>query len=1093
MSLRRQFGGAWLAALCVWSGSHALGNDPPGCPLEIRIEAEGARSPALEIYVAVVADDQPWQQPAAEALQALGAPLPRWRLPPGRYRVVCSLAGFAPLFTTPFEAPAEAAEPRRLIEIRCPLQPLAYRSGQVVAARGEPITGARLVPLHLAMAESPVALSQLGTAHLRRNLEAVTDGAGGFRIGGPSGSRVSLWVEAPGFAPRLLADVAIDAQAVALPPLHLERGGGLSVEAALAGGLDRGRYLIGLRQIGIVTSSDRATVEAALHAWLRPLPETGDFHGAWGSLPAGAYEVWLKERAPGASGRPPITLGRAEVAVGAPTTTLRIDLAGSQLASDEGAARPLRLLVRAGDVPTTGEARAERWMGMEPKAVPIVPEPASGGLALSIPSGCHEDWLYTVRLGDQVSAAVPAEGCAEPARPVALFPAAELRGRIRQPVGTPRPAQMEFAARRCAELPGGPELGVGRFPIALERDGRWRSAVPAGCVHLRFEASGFAPVAFASLGLGRGGSRDLGTVELAPGGSLLARIVDSETGRAASAIAAVLLSASGLPEGVEAMLAGRSPVAEAEASVDEQGWLQLRGVKPGSYSLVASGAGGRLLVSPLFAVAAGEELLLPDLELPAPATALLSVAAGSEALPEGATLELAASYLPAGCRWAPVPRFRQALKVGEPLDLSGLPPGHWRFEAVLLPSGGGRYTAGKVETDLAPASFTALELPLGGRLYRGVVRFRGSPLAASVKLRPWAAGAAQAQAQSDREGRFTVLLSQPGVYQASVWAGESALGVTVPRVLFDDPDEEVELRLPEGAVSGVVVDHEDRSMAEVWVFADGIESLLSGEEARPSLSSLGASARTDAAGHFELVGLAAGDWELRATLGRNRPASRKLDVKLGEDEVVPGLRLVIEEGRTLTLEARLGGRPAAGVLGSALFVAADGSVLGQVAGFSTDLEGKYRFEAPPGEIVYVLLHFQPASAPVTAFRLPFAAELVVELPPLGGNVELTLPPRELLGVDPSLLVLLHENGASIPLGRLRTASEKPAADGSGIVGLPALAPGRWRLVALDAATDWQYLAAGHAAGRVIESFDLVPGGQVHLALPARAAGPGHGE
>lgn len=1082
MRLRRQPGAAWLAVLSLWSGGQARGTDPPWRALEIRIEAEGARAAALERYLAVVADDQPWRRPAFEALVPPGEAAPRWRPLPGRYRAVCSVEGFAALFTAPFEVPAEAAEPREPLEIRCALQRLAYRSGQVMDESGAPLTGARLVPLHLAMAESPVALSQLGTAHLRRNLEAVTDAGGGFRVGGPAGSRASLWVEAAGFAPRLLTDVVFDSRAAALPPLHLERGGGLSVEAALAGGFNRSRYLIGLRLVGIVTSSDRATSEAALHAWLKPLPETGGFHGAWGSLPAGAYEVWLKKRA-GSSGGPPLILGRVEVAVGS-MSTLRIHVPGSQLASDEGAARPLRLLLRVGEVPLAGEAKAERWEGTKSEVVPIVAEPASGGLALSIRSGCREGWLYTVRLGDRASAAVPAEVCDEPARPVDLMPAAELRGRLRQPVGTPRPAQMAFAAWRCAELPGGPEPGLGRFPIALERDGRWRSAVPAGCVHLRLEASGFAPVAFASLGLARGGSRDLGTVEITPGGSLLARIVDGETGRAASGITALLLSASGLPEGVEALLAGRSPVVEAAALVDGRGWLQLRGVKPGSYSLVASGAAGRMLVSPLFAVAGGEELLLPDLELPATAGARLTVGAGVEALPKGAAVELAASYLPAGCRWAPVPRLRQALEIGEPLELSGLPPGRWRFEAVLRPPGGGRYTAGQVEADLAPASFAALDLPLRGRLYRGVVRLRGRPLAASVKLRPREEDAALAQAQSDREGRFTILLSQPGVYRASVWAEESALGVTVPRVLFDDPDEEVELRLPEGAVSGVVVDHEDRPMPEVWVFADGVESLLSGEEARPSLSSLGASARTDAAGHFELVGLAAGDWELRATLGRNRPASRKLDVKLGEDEVVPGLRLVIEEGRTLTAEARLGGRPAAGVSGSVLFLAADGGVLGLLAGFATDLEGKYRFEAPPGEIAYVQLVFQPTGAPVAAFRLPFAEELAVELPVLGGRVELELPNRELLGVDPSLLVLLHDDGASIPLGRLRTTSENLAPDGSGLLGLPALAPGRWRLVALESATDWQQLAVGQATGRVIESFDLAPGGEVRIALPA---------
>lgn len=332
-----------------------------------------------------------------------------------------------------------------------------------------------------------------------------------------------------------------------------------------------------------------------------------------------------------------------------------------------------------------------------------------------------------------------------------------------------------------------------------------------------------------------------------------------------------------------------------------------------------------------------------------------------------------------------------------------------------------------------------------------------------------------------------MLLARPGAYRATVWTADGAFEATVAEALFEEPEEEVELRLPEGTLSGVVVDRVGRPAADAAIFAQSAASAHDREEEGASRLPLRGFARADAAGRFEISGLAPAHWELRASLGRNRARSREVTVELGADEVVPGLRLVLEEGRPLTVEVRMGGRPMAGVPGSAWFLAADGELLGQLAGFATDLEGRYRFAAPPGEVAFVQLVLQPAAAPVASFRLAFAEELAVELPALGGRVELVVPAERLPGLDPSHLVLVHEGGASIPLGYLRAAGESRSADGSSVVALPLLTSGRWRLLALDSAADWRLLVVGQEIGRDLGSFDLAPGGAARVALPAPAA------
>lgn len=99
---------AWLVAASV--GTAEAGSEGT---LSVAIgsssESGSAAVGASERYLAIYSPERSWRDPVVERLVAPHEDLPRFRLPVGRYRAVCSAAGYGMTFTPPVEVDADSA------------------------------------------------------------------------------------------------------------------------------------------------------------------------------------------------------------------------------------------------------------------------------------------------------------------------------------------------------------------------------------------------------------------------------------------------------------------------------------------------------------------------------------------------------------------------------------------------------------------------------------------------------------------------------------------------------------------------------------------------------------------------------------------------------------------------------------------------------------------------------------------------------------------------------------------------------------------------------------------------------------------------
>ncbi|HEU4580070.1 MAG TPA: carboxypeptidase-like regulatory domain-containing protein [Polyangiaceae bacterium] len=126
-------------------------------------------------------------------------------------------------------------------------------------------------------------------------------------------------------------------------------------------------------------------------------------------------------------------------------------------------------------------------------------------------------------------------------------------------------------------------------------------------------------------------------------------------------------------------------------------------------------------------------------------------------------------------------------------------------------------------------------------------------------------------------GRYDAFLEQ---------SPESAVPVILTR---DAPQREVHLRTPKAAtISGQLLDASHNPVADAWVRAYHREYRL------PELSAAGAPALTGPEGHFTIVGLVAGEYDIRAdsALGQARlervnGGSTRIELRLGSADALP--------------------------------------------------------------------------------------------------------------------------------------------------------------------------------------------------------------
>ena len=606
----------WLPAAMVAllvPGGWAADVGKETASVEVQVRRTAMEPGTTRFYVALVAEDRPWSEPAAERWLPAGESGATWQVAPGRYRAVCGAAGHEVVFLGVFDA---AAGERR--EVECSPAGLAKVSGRLVSAvDGSPIAGAKVGLPHAFLRSFSTRLSRLGEAvtSADRSTRSGTDGR--FALGGPARLKNSIWIEAEGYAPYDLQNVLFAAPTAASPGtdagvVKLERGASLTVAVApLAAGLAADRYYVTLRQDGAVF--DRGERDRlAQRIWERSLAA-----GAlqWPALAAGTYSVVA---VPLDETGEPAELARVELQAGKAASVAASVPPGLRLPTPAGGAvagaMRLRLLAvgggaGAGAGTTQGPAAAQpevRRLGGA--AMPIASSVAtvaarwktvSGGSLAEVEGGCGGGTEYWLRSAGEVSPATEVRGddCSATV-PLKMYSAGEVHGRLVVPVGAPRPAVVRVLAALCPKGPGLAAVPAGRFPSPVARDGSWSAEVPAGCVELAVEAGDFAPAPYHRVATAMGRKTDLGVQALSFGASLLTRVVAADGTPLVAAVS--LLPAAGLARAMSESYAGREVAAPAEGRSNSSGWLHLTGLPEGRFVLRVRAAGRPLYVSSPF-------------------------------------------------------------------------------------------------------------------------------------------------------------------------------------------------------------------------------------------------------------------------------------------------------------------------------------------------------------------------------------------------------------------------------------------------------------------------------------------------------------
>lgn len=671
--------------------------------------------------------------------------------------------------------------------------------------------------------------------------------------------------------------------------------------------------------------------------------------------------------------------------------------------------------------------------------------PDSLSLVVPVPDGASA--VLRAEVPGFWSPEVAAVGVAEPQEvTLRLFPAAVLEGRMTTPRGARPLREMVVTVDPPWQAPENGKASVSiphaSEPCAITLSGRFRCSVPAGRLDLRLRVSGFVSLFFWDLTLQAGAAHQLGDLALAPGASVVAWVQDAEGEPLKTPVTATLEPATVFPgasrgRGLERLaLRGKA---------DERGFLHLQGVPAGAYRLQVS-AEGFAPVTRRLEVVEGREVRLPaPLVLSPPARLELTLVPPED--PYGRPWEVRL-WPPNDERAGPWQRVTEKGR----LRYGPLAPGRYR---VQVESGTGRTRHGwwSGELDVATGG-TAEEIRLPVVEIWGTVRLGEEVVEAVVQFGE-RQGFRKLRFDADPEGVFAGYLPEEGEWPVSVytpptgWRTLPAVEVVVPE---GHRHAELELVLPNNTLPGEVVDVHGEPLPDVRVTGYHTDERF---EISPSV--------TDEEGRFRLRSVAPGRVMLSA-LGSDG-ASAGAMVTVPEEGSTEPVRLVLQElhhlqGRVI---GPTGPVPGALVIalprGMGLFMLEGGRIL-------SDPNGRFELRVPTRATTLDVAVLAPGwPAPQLRVSPPWPDELVVEVRPGGGTLELVLP-------GGGQAILRHQ-GAELPLGMFsRWGRQSSGEDGEQSWHLPAMAPGTWEVCIRGLST---------GAPPCQQGF-LPPGGVLELAI-----------
>lgn len=654
-------------------------------------------------------------------------------------------------------------------------------------------------------------------------------------------------------------------------------------------------------------------------------------------------------------------------------------------------------------------------------------------------------------------------------------PPAWIEGELSLPRGAERPKALELLLRRAdggaVRVVGGEREAL-RVRCPVSGDRYWCGLYAALALG-EVAAGGLPPVALGALWLEPLEVRRLPTIELTAGASIRGTVV-GPGGAAPAAKARVELR----PGSIEIDSSGddRDPIGGRVAQTDEDGSFRFEGVGRGTYDLRVAVRGAPDSWRRGIAVAAGEALELPPLELTEFAELAVEIAPPVDPGGEPWTVQVAAP------KWAleffaSLPTVR-ADRAGA-ARLTGLRPGSARVE---IRSANGEAQLSR-PVRLAPGR-QATTFDLRGVEVSGVVRADGPLDRARLHLRLVGDDGEESVESIPvaNDGSFSGQLSSAGEWEIQFARVGFHRRVPLGSHRIESGGEPLELVLGGGRIRGSVRREGEERLGSVRVHLqgpDGVRSHLANDEGEQVT--------------FEFEGLPSGEYVLAASMQEGSPRSRRrrsavVEIELDEDESRDRVELILEPEMQTTLHLRSDIGPIREAELTMDPLRGGRSVPGSARWISTDAFGAAELDLAD-EIDELDLEIRAPGHPLSLLRLRRrqieSAEIVLERQ--GGALELAgfgALPDSWEAIERFLV--RGPGGGEATLDRLTAWAHlhaDAASTGDDLV-VPRLEPGRWTICVRPGSASQGSIPIRSAQERC--SSALVVAGEVAaIELPAR--------
>jgi len=605
----------------------------------------------------------------------------------------------------------------------------------------------------------------------------------------------------------------------------------------------------------------------------------------------------------------------------------------------------------------------------------------------------------------------------------------------------------------------------GQWSVPTRADGRFSLDVPQGTLDIRLVASGCAAVY--RFDVKAGATTALGPLPCVPGGSIAARVRDSQSGDTVPSCVATVRPSGRLQDSPEATRF--SEVITRTATCDAFGNVHVPGLAPGHYRVTTHSTNH-----------ADHSV---DVEVTEERQTYVDVALGAF---RSLTVQISPQVAPDGRPWtveiSPFNILDDVMR--DLMRATTNPRGEVRFPRVSpeeyqidVFTQDELHVA--VESTMLPDPDTRVELAVPLTRVVGRVSLRDQPVAgARVGVENWHS---QGLFVTDDEGRYAGWIAKPSPEKDQLSMTVRAAGTgrfsrrfVTPRSI-DEQTLEVNLDLGDSRVIARVVDAGGHPVPDVEITVAGRD------RPSPSFNPPTETAMTNATGTAIFEGLAEGRYIAYGSLPTRSIQSRELDVVTDTDVSV---ELVLVSTRTHQFEfVSALGEP---IAGAAVAVRSDAVKIAEWQRY-TDGLGQVELsiaETSTRSALTVWAESQALWSGCIGVGSGDRTRIELPSPTAAGTLRLTVP-RQMLSAG---LHLVGDRGAVFPLFDLlrwrRTSIEDGESTSTWIV--PGLAAGRYRAI-LYPGRDITPVVQAACAGAI--SFDdpsagtLTPGGVLELKWP----------